>query len=100
MGPHAVTTTEYGSFRTSVSLGSIPTIEVLAEVPYPTDLATGPYPLIVLLHGRHYPCYNTTTGAGSYASWPCQSGYVPVPSYKGYDYAATVLASHGMIVAS
>lgn len=100
MGPHAVTTTEYGSFTTSVSLGSIPAVEVLAEVRYPTDLVNGPYPLVILLHGRHYPCYNTTTGAGTYQSWPCPSGYVPVPSYKGYDYAATVLASHGMIVAS
>jgi len=32
MGPHSVTTTEYGSFATTVSLGAIPNIEVLAEV--------------------------------------------------------------------
>jgi hypothetical protein len=97
-GPLAVTATEYGSNSTSVSLGEIATIEVLAQVHYPTTLSGGPYPLVVMLHGRHASCY-TSTGAGA-MSWPCAAGNTPVPSYKGYDYVASLLASHGMIVVS
>jgi len=97
-GPHAVTVAEYGSYTTSISLGNIPTIEVRAEVRYPTDLVNGPYPLIVMLHGRHPTCY-AASGEGGYA-WPCPAGQTPIPNYKGYDYAAAVLASHGIIVVS
>ena len=96
-GPYAVTMTEYGSNTTSISLGEIQTIEVLAQVHYPTNLNNGPYPLVILLHGRHSTCY-LSDGSGVLA-WPCV-GSTPVPSYKGYDYLASLLASHGMIVAS
>jgi hypothetical protein len=99
-GSHPVTVAEYGSFSTSISLGQVSNTEMLAQVQYPTDLANGPYPLVVLLHGRHPSCYTLSTGAGLYA-WPCNSStQAPVPSYQGYDYLASLLASWGMVVVS
>lgn len=97
-GFHSVTVTEYGSNSTSISLGEISVVEVLAQVHYPTDLQNGPYPLVILLHGRHPSCY--LSGGGGVYAWPCGASQTPVPSYKGYDYLASLLASHGMIVAS
>ena len=103
VGPHAVTTGEYTG--SNIDLGcdsdgcSIPGSEFLAEVRYPSDLANGPYPMVVMLHGRHAPCYDLTTGVGN-AAWPCPAGFAPVTSYKGYDYIASLLASHGIIAVS
>ena len=78
--------------------------------------ATGPFPLIVFLHGRHSTAYAPTTvtvtsgtttrtiTAGAATSiWPptAASGYsLSVPSYEGYDYASSVLASDGYVVVS
>ncbi len=99
LGPHSVTVTSYGSAGTSISLGEITPIEVLGEVHYPTDIGNGPYPLVVLLHGRHSTCY-TVSNNTPLLKWPCGAGEALIPSYRGYDYLATILASHGMIVAS
>jgi len=100
LGPYAVTKTSYGSNGTSISLGEIPTVEVLAEVHRPTNLTAGPFPLVILLHGRHATCYELSSGVEALA-WPCNpSTQASIPSYRGYDYVAQVLASHGMIVAS
>jgi hypothetical protein len=98
-GPYSVTVTEYGSYSTSIALGEIATTEVLAQVHYPTTLSNGPYPLVVLLHGKHAPCYDIASGTWRWG-WPCSAGQAPIPSYRGYDYLASLLASHGMIVAS
>ncbi len=79
------------------------------------DKRHGPFPLIVFLHGRHstqyalhdiqVPATATTPArtikAGSASSaWPPAQGYVTIPSYEGYDYAASVLASDGYVVIS
>jgi hypothetical protein len=79
----------------------VPSYEVVGEVYYPGDLANGPYPLVVFLHGRHYPCYDPTTG-GITDAWDagCPAPYQPIPSHRGYDYIGRLLASHGYIVAS
>jgi hypothetical protein len=98
-GPYSVTVTEYGSYSTSIALGEIATTEVLAQVHYPTGLSNGPYPLVILLHGLHAPCYDIESGTWRWV-WPCAAGQAPIPSYRGYDYLASLLASHGMIVAS
>ncbi|MBL4685934.1 MAG: hypothetical protein JKY37_15165 [Nannocystaceae bacterium] len=83
--------------------------EMRAEVYSPTDLASGPFPLVVMMHGRHATCYNPdspggTLGDGSsgggFGEWPCAPGHIPIPSYEGYAFAATTLASHGYIVVS
>lgn len=78
-----------------------------AYVPDPNDAAVqqhvadnGPMPLVVLLHGRHVWCYNPTNGSSGLSPFPCPADQVPVPSYRGYDYIAKVLASHGYHVVS
>ncbi|MBC7530000.1 MAG: hypothetical protein H7318_00370 [Oligoflexus sp.] len=68
----------------------------------------GPFPLVVLLHGNHSTC-GFSTGDGNprldvsveySTTGSCPSGYVEVPSYRGYDASARLLASWGLAVAS
>lgn len=84
----------------NVVLGSPPVaVETLGRIHRPSSLV-GSYPLVLFLHGQHRPCYVVATNAGS-DDWPCTNpGLAPVPSYRGYDYVAQILASRGMIVAS
>jgi hypothetical protein len=97
-GPLAVTTSEYDYGDSAFSVAGFPgPIEVRARVHYPTSLTGGPFPLVVFLHGRHVTCY---LGSSAFLQWPCTSGRSPIPSYQGYDYVGTILASHGYIVVS
>jgi hypothetical protein len=97
-GPLAVTREEYNFGDTAFQPSDFPgPVELLASIHYPTALA-GPYPVILFLHGRHATCFN---GSGAqFLQWPCSSGRLPIPSYKGYDYVSEVLASHGYVVVS
>ncbi|MFW7379010.1 MAG: hypothetical protein ACOH5I_09415 [Oligoflexus sp.] len=70
--------------------------------------STAAVPLIVFLHGNHGTC-GILTGPGNprldistdFADQgSCPAGYVEVPSYRGYDYAARHLASWGYAVIS
>jgi dienelactone hydrolase len=64
--------------------------------------APGELPIVVFLHGRHTACYSVP-GSGATANpaaWPCGPGQVTIPSYLGYNDAATNLASHGYAVVS
>jgi hypothetical protein len=100
-GPYAVSVTEY-SEDDPFSSGQITNIEVLAQVHYPTNLGNGPYPLVVLVHGHFTTCYGEDAN-GQFAvssDWPCLNDFQPIPSYQGYEYLASLLASHGMIVTS
>ena len=72
-------------------------VEVRAVVWFPTDLAKGPFPIVIYLHGRHSTCF---TGSSSFLEWPCAAGHQPILSFRGYDYSADQLASHGYIVVS
>jgi hypothetical protein len=93
-GPHAVTSVEYtqgDSVFTPVGFPGV--VEFTAIVHYPTDLAAGPYPFVLYLHGRHGVCTGSFT-------WPCPAGQQPIRSYRGYNYSASQLASHGYIVVS
>src|SRR6266540_3693461 len=98
-GPLAVTREEYNFGDTAFQPSNFPgPVELLASVHYPTNLPAGPYPLILLLHGRHATCF---TGGTAFLQWPCTiAGSQSIPSYKGYDYVAEVLASDGYIVVS
>jgi len=98
-GPYAVTREEYNFGDTAFTPTSFPApVELLASVHHPTNLAGGPFPLIVFLHGRHATCYN---GQGAqFLEWPCAPGRTPIPSYQGYDYVGSLLASQGYFVVS
>jgi PKD repeat protein len=99
-GSYAVTTTNYDYGDLNFTTTDFPNgIEVRAKVFYPTSLSPGPFPLIIILHGRHESCYNTTTNVTN-ATWPCAAGQKEIPSYQGYDYLAQKLASQGYIVVS
>ncbi|MFN8125845.1 MAG: hypothetical protein U0R64_04975 [Candidatus Nanopelagicales bacterium] len=50
-------------------------------------------PLVVFLHGAHPTCYRRRT---STPSWPCEKGYRPIPSYRGYRYLSDALARRGI----
>ena len=58
----------------------------------------GPFPVVLFQHGRHATCKVVveTLGPG------CRDTPVTsvVPSYRGYDYLAENLASHGYLVMS
>jgi hypothetical protein len=54
---------------------------------------------VLFLHGRHATCFNPANGSATYAR-QCAAGETEILSYRGYDYLASLLASHGMIVAS
>jgi hypothetical protein len=94
-----VTREEYDFGDTAFTPTNFPgPVELRASVHSPTDLSAGAFPLIVLLHGRHATCF---TGGSAFLQWPCSfPGSQPIPSYKGYDYVAEILASHGNIVVS
>src|SRR6476620_6615529 len=98
LGPLAVSSAEYDFGDTAFNPAGFPgPIELRGVVFYPTTLSGGPYPFIVLLHGRHPTCY---VGAASFLQWPCDKNRTPIPSYHGYDYLASALASNGYIVIS
>jgi hypothetical protein len=90
-------------------------IDIRAKVYRPQTLS-GTYPVVLFLHGNHSTCgrpYQSPpdppgmlgdpriddnaqyTGTGT-----CPSNYTEAPSYKGYDYLGTRLASYGYIVVS
>ncbi|GAA4467226.1 hypothetical protein GCM10023093_22720 [Nemorincola caseinilytica] len=100
LGPLAVTKVEYDLGDAVAPLDSLPIpAEARASIHYPTTLTGGPFPVIILLHGRHSTCYNTTSLAAS-SAWPCPTGRLPIESFQGYDYHARFMASHGYIVVS
>ncbi|PZE28436.1 hypothetical protein [Curtobacterium sp. MCLR17_042] len=70
--------------------------EMRAAVFVPKD-APGKRPVVVFLHGRHEACYGGTYNP---KAWPCGKGQTDIPSYLGYNAAATALASHGNVVVS
>jgi len=97
-GPFATATEEYNFGDTAFNPTNFPgPVELIGSVHYPTN-ASGHRPLIILLHGRHATCFQ---GDGAqFLEWPCAMGRQSIPSYKGYDYLADVLASNGYIVVS
>ena len=72
-------------------------------VHYPAQ-GTGPFPVLVFEHGRHSTCDLTVT---EFLGYPCPEVGVlgtqvvsNIDSFRGYDYLAANLASHGYVVAS
>lgn len=98
-GSQAVAVEEYNLGDQAFKTADFPAgVELRGTVTYPASLAGGPYPVVLILHGRHWTCYDSTGLA--YAQWPCSAGRSPVPSHQGYDYLARLLASQGHVVIS
>ena len=97
-GTLAVTRDEYNFGDTAFTPPGFPgPVEVRASVHFPTGLPGGPYPLLVFLHGRHATCF---VGGAAFLQWPCPPPRESIPSFRGYDYLAEILASRGYIVLS
>ncbi len=114
-GPYPTTTQDYNfglaaftppslkSATTGLPLGPN---ELDGRVFYPkgvddglSPVPTGKMPLIIFLHGRHSTSYNTTTRQLT-SGWPPPVGSAQIPSYAGYDYIGSLLASYGYVVVS
>lgn len=66
------------------------------------DAGGGPWPVIVFVHGRYVTC-RIADAAQVIGVYPCPDAYPvtsDIPSYRGFDYLASNLASHGFVVAS
>lgn len=113
LGPYRVSpATTYLSKPILVSdpMGQRYPADVDAVVRYPMD-GDGPFPVVLYLHGRHVTC-NYLGVTESLSTGECDlelPGQIgkpfnkilsPVDSYKGYDYMAKNLASHGYVVIS
>ncbi len=99
-GTYAVSKAQYNLGDHAWYTSAFPdSLEVRGSVHYPTTLSGGPFPVLFWLHGRHETCYDTSTYATN-SIWPCPTGWSPIVSYEGYDYAARTMASHGYIVIS
>ena len=99
-GRYAVRTAEYDFGDEAVDLPALGKRgELRAQVHWPDGLPGGPRPLVVFLHGRHNACFGEPVEVPA-VPWPCAPGERPVPSYRGYAYAARTLASHGYVVVS
>jgi dienelactone hydrolase len=97
-GSFATTNAEYNLGDTAFTPPGFPAaVELRGVVFHPTNLAAGPFPLVLFLHGRHSTCFSGSTTA---LEWPCTAGRQPILSFRGYDYAADHLASHGYVVIS
>ena len=97
-GPFDILTQEYDFGNTAFTPPGFPgPVEVTASVHYPMNLTAGPFPLVIFMHGRHVTCFEGTSVS---LQWPCAPPRQSIPSYRGYNYIAEILASHGYIVVS
>lgn len=87
-----------------VQVPSVPyPVDIWATVWHPDGLPGGPYPLVLFLHGNHGICRlpGTQMDFGTPLAPPaCAPPLEPTPNHTGYDYIASLVASHGYIVVS
>jgi hypothetical protein len=98
------------------NLGNIPlpsmpkqTVEGKGRAYWPANAIGEPIlsnmPVVVILHGRHVTCYNTSPW-NTVNAWLNTPGYCPpdypnpIWNYQGYDYIGYRLASYGFLVIS
>jgi dienelactone hydrolase len=97
-GTYPVNTSIYDLGDTALTVPQFPgKIEVRGIVHAPVQAKGGSFPLVILVHGRHSTCASPD---GPTLHWPCPAGQKPIQSYRGYDYLASNLASHGFVVVS
>ena len=96
IGSHQVVTSDYT--RPGIKLpGLADPVEVVGHVEAPAD-ASSASPLVVLLHGRHRTCADSTGRTD--LVWPCPRGWKPIPSHLGFHYLQERLASQGFVTVS
>jgi hypothetical protein len=103
-GPYATAQRDYDLGRETLQIAAgdwrlhaLPT-RLGGEITVPVG-APGRRPVVVFLHGAHQSC-EVIGGFFPTQDWPCRPGFVDVPSFRGYRYAAQLLASHGFVVVS
>lgn len=114
-GPYSVVTREYNLGAGIDPLVMIAGAQVATDVRGILFLPQGNghfgsqhFPLVVFLHGNHGSCRLVDPNGGLpddnhiefSLSGHCDDGRVEAPSYRGYDYLADHLASHGYAVVS
>lgn len=103
-GPYPVDEIDYrGGHVVFQDPNGMPVVEELKGTLHLPDSDKGPWPLIVFVHGRHSTCRVLDRTEIIFAANPCPEARPvtsEVTSYRGYDYLAHNLASHGYVVAS
>jgi hypothetical protein len=98
-GPHTVSATVYDFGDTGLTLpGWGGPVEFRGIVHAPAGARGRRLPLVMFLHGRHATCADAK--GATRLRWPCAAGERTIDNYRGYDYLASQLASHGYVVAS
>ncbi len=105
-GPWAAADEDYDFGRISLRdevTGDTHESDIHGYIRYPQD-APGPFPVLLFQHGRHQTC---ETGIGQAPVFVGDDNcpelspvLAPAASYRGYDYLAQNLASHGYAVIS
>jgi dienelactone hydrolase len=98
-GPAVVNRVDYDAGAALVGMpGAVYPQELEGSVHFPIGVA-GRLPILVFLHGRHSSCAYVGV---QFLGYPCPDtpATASVDSYKGYDYIAQNLASHGYVVMS
>ncbi len=106
VGPFETTSAEYSlpeSVDPEILIGQ--TTQIRARLYRPKNWDDKPHPILMFLHGNHATC---GYGSGPRIDQNCQYtfdgtcpfGQSEVPSYLGYEYLATRLASFGYVVVS
>lgn len=99
-GSHAVTVTEYDAGWTTLTdpTDHVTYQERLRGVLY-VPSGIGPFPVLVFLHGQHLTC-DTRLVSTTTPSCPDTAVSEDIPSYRGYGYLGSNLASNGYLVMS
>jgi hypothetical protein len=98
-GPDVVNRVDYDAGPALVGMpGAVYPQELEGSIHFPIGVA-GRFPILVFLHGRHSSCAYVGV---QFLGYPCPDtpATASVDSYKGYDYIAQNLASHGYVVMS
>ena len=103
-GPYGTTLRTYDLGRETFLVEATPSsrhrwpTRLQGELTLPVG-APGRRPVAVFLHGAHQSC-EVPEAFFPTQDWPCRPGFFDVESFRGYRYAARLLASHGFVVLS
>ncbi|HVE92853.1 MAG TPA: hypothetical protein VNE62_11245 [Actinomycetota bacterium] len=103
-GPYEVRTAEYDAGVAVVGAPTNPTpTRMYGVIHAPVGAVRSP--VVLFMHGAHHPCRvagRDVTVGGVLFPGPCPTAgpVEDLPSWRGYDYAGRVLASHGYTVVS